>query len=55
MKKNMCYLSINNLFVSSNGLLKSKIWTGHLVGTSQNTKNYIDSHSKFVIGIQYIM
>jgi hypothetical protein len=31
-----------------------KIWTGCLTG-SQNEKNYIDSHSKFVIGTQYMM
>jgi hypothetical protein len=27
----------------------------HLTRTSQNEKNYIDSHSKFVIKTQYIM
>jgi hypothetical protein len=32
-----------------------KIWIGHLTGTSQNIKIYIDSHSKFVIETQYIM
>jgi hypothetical protein len=32
-----------------------KIGTGHLIGTSQNEKNYVNSHSKFVIGIQYMM
>jgi hypothetical protein len=31
-----------------------KIWTGHLTETSQNGKNYIDSHSKFVIMTQYV-
>jgi len=34
---------------------KFKKWTGHLIRTSQNGKKYIDSHSKFFIGIQYIM
>jgi hypothetical protein len=29
--------------------------TGHLTGTTKNGKFYIDSHSKFVIGTQYIM
>jgi hypothetical protein len=24
-----------------------------MIGTSQNGRNYIDSHSKFVIGTQY--
>jgi hypothetical protein len=32
-----------------------KIWTNHVTKTSQNEKNYIDSHSKFVIGTQYMM
>jgi hypothetical protein len=32
-----------------------KIWTSHLTGTSQNEIFYIDSHSKFAIGIQYMM
>jgi hypothetical protein len=32
-----------------------KIWISCLITTSQNGKNYIDSHSKFVIGTQYIM
>jgi hypothetical protein len=32
-----------------------KIWTSHLIKTSQNGTNYIDSHSKFVIEIQYMM
>jgi hypothetical protein len=32
-----------------------KIWTGHLTGTSQNGKFYIDSHSQFVIGTQYVI
>jgi hypothetical protein len=32
-----------------------KIWTNHLIKTSQNEIFYIDSHSKFVIGTQYIM
>ncbi len=32
-----------------------KIWNSHLNGTSQNRNIYIDSHSKFVIGIQYMM
>jgi hypothetical protein len=42
-------------FISSNGLLKSKIWIGYLTKTSKMEKYYIDSHSKFVIEIQYIM
>ncbi len=29
-----------------------KIWISHLIGTSQNENFYINSHSKFVIGIQ---
>jgi hypothetical protein len=32
-----------------------KMGFGHLIGTSQNGKNYINSHSKFVTGIQYMM
>ncbi len=32
-----------------------KLWTGHLIRTSQNEKNYIDSHFKFFIETQYIM
>jgi hypothetical protein len=33
-----------------------KIWTGCLIGTSQNGKiNKIDSHSKFVVGTQYMI
>jgi hypothetical protein len=32
-----------------------KIWTSCLIGPSQNEKLYIDSHSKFVIGTQYMM
>ncbi len=31
-----------------------KIWTIHLTRPSQNGKNYIDSHSNFFIGTQYI-
>jgi hypothetical protein len=48
------YLLIKFWFVNSNGLLKSKIWTSCLT-RSQNTKMYIDSHSKFVIRTQYVM
>jgi hypothetical protein len=44
-----------NSFASSNALLKSKIWIGCLTKTSKMEKYYIDSHSKFVIEIQYIM
>jgi len=32
-----------------------KIWISHLIGPSQNEIFYIDSHFKFVIGIQYMM
>jgi hypothetical protein len=32
-----------------------KIWIGHLIGMSQNGKHYIHPHSKFVIGIQYMI
>jgi hypothetical protein len=32
-----------------------KIWTSHLIKPSQNENIYIDSHSKFVIGTQYMM
>jgi hypothetical protein len=32
-----------------------KIWNGPLIKTSQNEENYINSHSKIVIEIQYIM
>jgi len=32
-----------------------KIWIGHLTRPSQTDKFYIDSHSKFVIGTQYMM
>jgi hypothetical protein len=35
--------------------LNQKIWIGHLTGTSQNGKFYINSHFKFVIGTEYIM
>jgi len=52
----MCgYLLIKKSFAKSNGLLKLKKWIGHLIGTSQNEKNNIDSHSKFFIGIQYMI
>jgi hypothetical protein len=33
--------------------LKNMDWS--LIGTSQNEKKCIDSHSKFVLGTQYIM
>jgi hypothetical protein len=32
-----------------------KIWTSCLIRMSQNGKNYIDLHSKFVIGTQYMI
>jgi hypothetical protein len=32
-----------------------KVWIGRLIGPSQNEKKNIDSHFKFVIGIQYMM
>jgi hypothetical protein len=32
-----------------------KIWIGRLIGPSQNGNFYIDSHSKFIIGTQYMM
>jgi hypothetical protein len=32
-----------------------KIWIGQITRPSQNEKNNIDSHSKFVIGTQYMM
>jgi hypothetical protein len=32
-----------------------KKWIKHLIGPSQNEKNYIGSRSKFVIGTQYMM
>jgi hypothetical protein len=32
-----------------------KIWTGCLTGMSQNGKTFIDPHSKFVIGTQYMI
>jgi len=32
-----------------------KIWINHLTGTSQNGKFKVDSHSKFVVGTQYVM
>jgi hypothetical protein len=55
--KKIVWLLINkkNSFANSNGFLKSKKWIGCLIRKSQNGKNYIDSHSKFVIGIQYMM
>jgi len=28
-----------------------KIWIGHLTITSQNGKNYIDSHSNLLLGL----
>ncbi len=49
------FIDKKNSFVSKNGLLKLKKWIGHLTKPSQNEKNYIDSHFKFVIGIQYMM
>ncbi len=42
-------------FGRNNELLKLKIWTYRLTRASQNVKHYIDSHSKFVIGIQYMI
>jgi hypothetical protein len=46
----MCsYLLIKNSFASNNEFLKNMDWS------SQNGKIYIDSHSKFVISIQYMM
>jgi hypothetical protein len=51
----MCgYLLIKNSLASSIGLLKSKIRIRHLIGTSQNENNNINSHSKYVIGTQYM-
>jgi len=32
-----------------------KTWTFHLIKTPQNGQNYIKSHSKFVIEIQFVM
>jgi hypothetical protein len=55
MKKTIWLFIDKNSFVNNNGFLKSKIWTSCLIGTSQKGKNYIDSHSKFIIEIQYIM
>jgi len=49
------------LFIDTKHLLvvmdfwSQKIWTSHLNGPSQDGKNYIDSHSKFVIGTQNMM
>jgi len=49
------YLLIKKSFARSNELLKSKNMDCSFDGTSQNAKKIIDSHSKFVIGIQYMM
>jgi len=32
----------------NNGILNPKIWTSHLIGTSQNEKINIDFHSKII-------
>jgi len=54
--RKMCgYLLIKKSFIGGNGLWNQKIWIGHLIGPSQTDKFYIDSHSKFVIGTQYMM
>jgi hypothetical protein len=48
------YLLIKKSFAISNGFLKEK--NGLIVWwTSQNGKYYTNSHSKFVIGTQYMM
>jgi hypothetical protein len=48
------YLLIKNSFVNSNDFWNWKIWIRCLTKSSQNGKIYMDSHSKFAIGIQYI-
>jgi hypothetical protein len=55
MKSIVWFFVDKNSFISSNELLRSKnglvVWLEH----HKIEKNYIDSHSKFVIGTQYIM
>jgi len=47
--------SIKNHLLVVMGFWSQKIWTHNMIKTSQNRKNIFDSHSKFVIGTQYIM
>jgi hypothetical protein len=49
------FIDKKNSIVNNNGLLKLKVWIGHLTKPSQNEETYIDSHSKKFIGIQYMM
>jgi hypothetical protein len=49
------YLLIKKSFVNSNGLLKLKKWTNHLINTTQNGNFYFELNSKFVIETQHIM
>ncbi len=55
MKRIVWLFIDNNSFANSNELLKSKNMDWLSDCNITKWKNYIDSHSKFVIGIQYIM
>jgi hypothetical protein len=54
-------LLIGTWILIKNFIMKRILWlfinkkTSHLIGPSQNEIFYIYSHSKFVIGIQYMM
>jgi hypothetical protein len=55
MKKTLWLFIDKNSFVSNNELLKSKNMDWLSNWNITKWKFYIDSHSKFVIGIQYVM
>jgi hypothetical protein len=54
MKRNV-WLFIDKKSLKVMNFWSKKKWIGHLIRTSQNGKNNIDSHSNFFIGIQYMM
>jgi hypothetical protein len=56
MKRTMSlFIDKKNYLLLMMDFLNQEIWTSHLIKTSQNEKNYINSHSNFFIGTQYIM
>jgi hypothetical protein len=57
LRKELCgYLLIKKIYLLViMDFWSWKIWIGRQTRTSQNGKNYIDSHSNFVIKIQYMM
>ncbi len=54
MKKTMWSFFDKKSFANSVGLLKLKNMDWSFDQDIMNEKNYIDSHSKFVIGTQYM-